>query len=64
MSEPDPTPTPKPKVEETDKAVPDGELDEKSLEQVAGGFNPCPEPPGRLNPINPPNLIGNFNVNR
>lgn len=42
MSDPEPTPVP----EENHPAARDGELDEESLAQVAGGFDPCPEPPG------------------
>lgn len=60
MSDPEPTPT----SEEKPATKPDDELDEKSLEQVSGGFNPCPEPPGNVMRIVPPAEIDPIKVRR
>lgn len=43
------------KQEEVPVVSPDGELDDKILEEVAGGFVPCPEPP-RIARITPADL--------
>jgi hypothetical protein len=49
---------PNPKQDEEPKVPRDGEVEDRSLEEVAGGFDPCPEPPGFTTRSNPATRCG------